>query len=500
MLDAKLVKRMRVARCLRLSTKEQNNGIALERQQFAVDEACQQIGGRLDNDLLFIDIVSGKKISREGLDKLIELIEAKLIDAVVFYRVDRVSRDVGVLDRIGKLLEKNKIQVYEVLKADFIRFENPNDWDYWMRSAIAAEGESRKLKARVKSSRAFARHKGQANMSVPFGYKRGDRQYQLDESVWVPEIEGVETHGMTVRQVAERQIEILLECRRPAKAVRLIAAELGKLWSPAGFSRWLVNEVLRGHTPCDRQNNTRNTAHKVIWNTHLDKVLLTEAIYQDILAVLKESSLYRGVNQKRSVYPLTGLVQCAKCGYQCHIGKQRSKKREYYYITCRSRKDGVPGRGCGAENKGDVRRKAIRTTIPMEELEAVVIDTLVSKAEHLVNAIAETLGEAPVNPEVLKLQHQIEQVQALASTMGDDDGLFAQKIRRLEQQIGQLEAKPIDAVARDSIQTRLKPLADRRCFEQMTKPELRAIFTLFVDRVLIADGKLVEVRLTQLLR
>lgn len=491
---------MRVARCLRLSTKEQNNGIALERQQFAVDEACMQIGGKLDNDLLFIDIVSGKKISREGLDKLIELIEARAIDAVVFYRVDRVSRDVGVLDRIGKLLEKNKIQVYEVLKADYIRFENPNDWDYWMRSAIAAEGESRKLKARVKSARAFARHKGQANMSVPFGYRRVDRFYQFDESEWIPEVDDVNTHGMSVRQVAARQVEILLECRRPAKAVKLIAAELGKLWSAQGFSRWIVNEVLRGHTPCYRKNNTRNTAQKVLWNTHADKCLLTEAVYQDVLEILKESALYRGVNQKRSVYPLTGLVQCAKCGYQCHISKQRAKGKEYHYVTCRSRKDGVPGRGCGSENRSNLRNRSSRTTIPMKEIETAVKKVLIQKAEQLANAVAEKLGEEPSNPEVLKLQHQIEQVQALMSTMGDEDGLFAQKIRRLEQQIAQIESKPINVIAQKTIQSKLKLFADPGCWEQMTQAELRNAFTLFIDRVMIADGKIVEIKLSSLLR
>ena len=136
----------------------------------------------------------------------------------------------------------------------------------------------------------------------------------------------------------------------------------------------------------------------------------------------------------------------------------------------------------------------------MPEIEHAVIEALVLKAESLIGTIAQQKEVSPVKPGVLKLQHQIEQLQALAATMGDDDGLFSQKVRRIEQQLAMLQAQPVNTIARETLKERLKPLADRRCWDQMTTEELRACFVWFVDKVMIADGQITDVLLNHLLQ
>ena len=79
---------------IRVSTDEQaREGISLENQKAKITAYCEL------NDLDLVEIIedagkSGKDLNREGIQSLLGKVKARTIDAVVVYKLDRLSRRV----------------------------------------------------------------------------------------------------------------------------------------------------------------------------------------------------------------------------------------------------------------------------------------------------------------------------------------------------------------------------------------------------------------------
>lgn len=105
------MKKLRVVGYSRVSTLEQSReGISLDNQEHKI---------RAYADLKDMDLVemiveegkSGKSLNRPGLQKLIDLIKNKLVDAVICYKLDRLTRKTrDLLYLIEDVFSKNNIQ------------------------------------------------------------------------------------------------------------------------------------------------------------------------------------------------------------------------------------------------------------------------------------------------------------------------------------------------------------------------------------------------------
>ena len=84
---------MKAVGYIRVSTEDQaKEGISLEHQEAKV-KAYASI-----NDLELVKIVrdegaSGKDLQREGMVKLLEMVESEALEAVIVYKLDRLSRE-----------------------------------------------------------------------------------------------------------------------------------------------------------------------------------------------------------------------------------------------------------------------------------------------------------------------------------------------------------------------------------------------------------------------
>jgi site-specific DNA recombinase len=106
---------MRTIGYTRVSTDEQaRSGISLETQRAKVEAYCQL------NDLELVGILedagkSGKDLNREGMQQLLSMIKSRSVDAVVTYKLDRISR--RVIDTLGvmELIEKSRIAFHSIV-------------------------------------------------------------------------------------------------------------------------------------------------------------------------------------------------------------------------------------------------------------------------------------------------------------------------------------------------------------------------------------------------
>src|SRR5262245_19964212 len=84
---------MRAAIYTRVSTQEQGNNNSIPTQM----AACQRYAEQHELTVIATlhDIESGATLNRPGLDKLRQLIQNRMIDAVIVYSLDRLSRNVA---------------------------------------------------------------------------------------------------------------------------------------------------------------------------------------------------------------------------------------------------------------------------------------------------------------------------------------------------------------------------------------------------------------------
>jgi DNA invertase Pin-like site-specific DNA recombinase len=101
---------------IRVSTDEQaREGISLENQRVKIETYCCL------NDLELVEIIedaakSGKDMNREGVTRLVDLVRGRRIDAVVVYKLDRISRRVKDTLTIMDMIDKKNIAFHSIME------------------------------------------------------------------------------------------------------------------------------------------------------------------------------------------------------------------------------------------------------------------------------------------------------------------------------------------------------------------------------------------------
>jgi DNA invertase Pin-like site-specific DNA recombinase len=99
---------------IRVSTDEQaREGVSLENQKAKIEAYCQL------NDLELVGILedagkSGKDLNREGMQALMDRIRGRSIDAVIVYKLDRLSRRVKDTLSLMDLIEKHSVAFHSI--------------------------------------------------------------------------------------------------------------------------------------------------------------------------------------------------------------------------------------------------------------------------------------------------------------------------------------------------------------------------------------------------
>jgi site-specific DNA recombinase len=100
---------MKVVGYVRVSTEDQaREGVSLQAQQTKLDAYA------LVKDWTLVEVIrdegqSAKSLVRPGLQRLLSLVEAGEVDAVIIYKLDRLTRSVADLDKLMKLFERKGV-------------------------------------------------------------------------------------------------------------------------------------------------------------------------------------------------------------------------------------------------------------------------------------------------------------------------------------------------------------------------------------------------------
>lgn len=189
---------------IRVSTLEQaNEGISLLAQANKIRAYAE-----LHDELELIEVIedagiSGTTMKRDGLQKVIELIESQEVDALIVYKLDRLSRKVvdtlNIIERVedaGAIFHsiREKVDTQSAIGKFFLTI-----------TAAFAQMERDVISERTKEALAYKSSQGEYLGAVPYGFtlKGSGLTKAEDEARVIGTIVLKRQEGLTLRAIAQ---------------------------------------------------------------------------------------------------------------------------------------------------------------------------------------------------------------------------------------------------------------------------------------------------------
>lgn len=433
---------------------------------------------------MYTDVQTGKSDARRQFNCMMEMVKKQQINEVIVTRIDRLGRSLLSCRKALDQFRAAKVKL-TILDGD-IDLSTVAGRTHANIMVVFAEMESEMISERSRHGWDYLRGRKVA-MHPPFGYVKADDRHQLDHRPFLSLLGN--RQEMSRAAIARDTVEIFLEVKSLRATIKRINLKYGLArfnhagpktgftaggifqWSSSGLRNWLTNPVLCGHLVYLRDQGSP----KILYDTHPDQKLLSEEEFREIQLIIDHNRSVRGWGFKALKYPLSGLIFCHECGGNCY--SLSSGNKSYYYFQCKNYRMNA----CTS-------KKAIR----MDLAEEVVVAALVAQATKL-SAIA-SISKPPT--ESLELQQLRAQLATLNGIPGNNPAIHT-AIADLKDQIENLTRKreTVSIVQQENQQLLLEAFSERALWTTSTDDEKRKLFRVLVDRAIVRDGYIVEIRL-----
>ena len=312
-------------------------------------------------------VFTGGNMERPALKRLIQAIELGLIDIVVVYKVDRLSRSLADFAKLISLFDTHNISFVSVTQ----QFNTTTSMGRLTLNILLsfAQFEREVIGERVRDKFAASKRKGLwMGGTVPLGYDVIDKQLQINE-----------TEATRVRAL----FDLFLKTKSPTKMVQPLAnlgivskqrtTKKGKLVGGAPLDIGAIYKILNNPVYIGKtqyKNERYDGRHQAI---------VTQETWEATQQLLRQ----RAVMKKREAKPeqravLSGLLKCSGClsaMTPVHTTKCRGKKRYRYYAATGYKQGRCPD-------------------CPIKQISAGVIETLVLQHIQTVFATPEMILES----------------------------------------------------------------------------------------------------------
>ena len=441
----------RAAIYCRISADMTGEAQGVDRQEAMCRELCEREGFDVAEIIVDNDVSAYSGVSRPGYERLLTLIEAGQVDAVVAYHVDRLYRRILDLGRLAAIIERHRVEVRTV-SAGEVELSTASGRFTAQILAAAAEHESARIGERVSAKHRQNAQQGRAHGGGrPYGYRRvGPGQLEI-----LPE------EAAVVRELADRVLRgaslnsLVIDLNdRGVPTVR------GGNWRPNSLSKVLRAARLAG---------LREVGGEVIgegdWEPILDRITW-ERVAQRI------THAPTGRRPRRNL--LAGLVYCGECGSKMKARSAGSGQYSSRQYAC----DKASGHGCGSNS---VHAERVEEIVVGLALGAVAnTDLRAAASRRLETSSAELVAQLGADRQMLDDlaadfgARRITRPEWLAAS----DPIRA-RISDAESELGR--ADDVEHVPSGDVD------ADR--WATLEFDEQRAVIGALFDRVTIAKGK-----------
>jgi site-specific DNA recombinase len=350
---------LRAAGYLRRSDPRKEANFSLGMQKDKILEYCQANNIHISEEFIFFDKYTGMEWrSRKGLQQTLEVARLRLVDVVVFYRLDRMARDYIDQIVIQEQLRSYGVKVITLDPEEHADDESPTGQIVRMVYAWQANIERNHIVEKCNDGRQKRARNGHliTGNHPLFGYDWCDREEIRDGEHFIVK--------KACYVINEEQAVIVIEMyEMAAEGVALhriayILTERG-IKTPAGKDVWTHNSVkyilshpfYKGDVAVFKkaQVHVRGEGTKRYMRPESEWVKLTEAVPAIVSEELWERVQLRIASNKalspRSMKDptktlLRGRIYCGRCGSKMTIGS--SVKNGIYYM-CQKIKNGMKG-------------------------------------------------------------------------------------------------------------------------------------------------------------
>jgi DNA invertase Pin-like site-specific DNA recombinase len=285
--------------------------------------------------------VSGGTLDRPALKRLLADIDGGLVDVVVVYKIDRLSRALMDFAKLVEVFDRNNVTFVSVTQS----FNTTTSMGRLTLNILLsfAQFEREVIGERIRDKVAASRKRGIWMGGVrPLGYQVRDRKLVIDEK-----------EAATVRMIFER----FLQVGSVTSLARSIAAEgvhsrRGKLLDKSSLYKLLANRVYVGEA-----------VHKGVGYPGEHQPIIDRGLWDKVRAILQESPRVRAC-RTRAATPalLKGLLFGPTGRAMSPTHSRRGNKLYRYYVSQSVLKHGPDACPVGR--------------VPAAEIEATVVDQL----------------------------------------------------------------------------------------------------------------------------
>jgi site-specific DNA recombinase len=258
---------------------------------------------------------TGANINRPALTKLIQDIKQNKINAVISYKIDRLTRSPKDFYQLIELFEKYNVDFISVTE----RFDTTTPSGRLLRNIILtfSQFERELTSERTKDKMLQRAQKGMWNGGiVPFGYKAVDKKLIIDKKR-AEIVRDIYNSYIANQSVAKIASKLLTGSIKDSKGLTLSKSRIFNI---------LRNPIFTGKIKYDG---------KLLKGNH--KPIISEDILDIAQKIHKKRVRKLHLYKKHS---LAGLVKCKECDSfmtPCHTNKKREgKTKRYYYYRCTS--------------------------------------------------------------------------------------------------------------------------------------------------------------------
>lgn len=311
---------------------------------------------------------SGGNMKRPALQQLLADCEAGLVDIIVVYKIDRLSRSICDFADLSKKFDEWGTQFVAVTQ----EINTATSAGRMMLNILItfAQYEREVITERVRDKMAASRKKGKwVGGSVPMGYRVENKKLVVE-----PE------EARVIQRIFQRFIEV----QSPA----LIAQELnkdgirtkqGKVWDKPHIYRILNNHTYIGQVKykgsiCEGEQNA--IVELDVWNRTREILALNEPVP-------------RQTKRMETIAPLKGILRCGHC--DCAMMPtyaRKNGKRYFYYLCSRDSKRAISTCPVHQIPAGEVERITREQVVKMLQTPTILI-----KLAQVLNLSAEKIAE-----------------------------------------------------------------------------------------------------------
>jgi len=433
---------------------------------------------------------SGGNLERPALQRLLADVHAGRVDAIVVYKIDRLSRSLLDFARLMEDLEQNQVTLVSVTQ----QFSTSTSMGVLLRNILLsfAQFEREVTAERIRDKIAAEKRRGKYLGGVPpLGYDVDRERKRLVV---------IEEEAALVRLIFRRYLELrsfvalIRELNTGGHLTKAWTTKKGNVrpgraWNKAHVYRLLNNPTYLGLVK-----------HKDRTYPGLHEAIVEQPVWDEVQAALGESSGPRAkAHGAKKPALLKGIIKCGHCGTSMGVTFTRKNGRTYrYYLCLRANKNGYDACPVKTVSAGTVEEAVTAQLRAMLRSPEEVGEILQSIRKRR----TEKHGE--LGRERRRLKREIEQVKTKGTRLLHDEldsanGFVREELARLEARRIELEDElrrvewELDSSGRSwpaagSVTAELARLNDM--WDNLFPAEQERVVRLLVEEVLVCQDHL----------